>query len=84
MRVPFLRVGWNRQFLMMQEFGFRYDASMVAPFSDPPLWPYTLDHKPPHKCIGAKQRCPSRAYPGIWEMPLNQVTVEVTITIRRG
>lgn len=76
MRVPFLRVGWNRQFLMMQEFGFRYDASMVAPFSDPPLWPYTLDHRPPHKCLGAKQRCPSRAYPGIWEMPLNQVTIE--------
>lgn len=26
-RVPFLRVGWNRQFLMMKEFGFVYDAS---------------------------------------------------------
>ena len=37
-RVPFLRVGWNRQFLMMKEFGFVYDASMAAPLSDPPLW----------------------------------------------
>lgn len=52
MRVPFLRVGWNRQFLMMKEFGFVHDSSMVAPFSNPPIWPYTLDHKMPHKCTG--------------------------------
>jgi len=77
MRVPFLRVGWNRQFLMMKEFGFVYDASMVAPFSDPPLWPYTLDHKIPHQCTGNNQRCPSRSYPGIWEMVMNQLAVEV-------
>jgi len=35
-RVPFLSVGWNRQFLMMREFGFVYDSSMAAPVSDPP------------------------------------------------
>lgn len=79
MRVPFLRVGWNRQFLMMKEFGFIYDASMVAPFSDPPLWPYTLDHKIPHQCTGNNQRCPSRSYPGIWEMVMNQLAIEVWI-----
>ena len=79
MRVPFLRVGWNRQFLMMKEFGFVYDSSMAAPFSDPPLWPYTLDHRIPHQCTGSKQRCPSRSYPGIWEMVMNQLTVEVNI-----
>lgn len=55
MRVPFLRVGWNRQFLMMKEFGFVYDSSMVAPFSNPPLWPYTLDFKMPHACTGNNQ-----------------------------
>lgn len=77
MRVPFLRVGWNRQFLMMKEFGFVYDASMVAPFSDPPLWPYTLDHKIPHQCTGNNQRCPSRSYPGIWEMVMNQLAIDV-------
>lgn len=54
MRVPFLRVGWNRQFLMMKEFGFVYDSSIVAPFSNPPLWPYTMDFKMPHKCTGKK------------------------------
>lgn len=51
-RVPFLRVGWNRQFLMMKEFGFVYDSSIVAPTVDPPYWPYTLDHKLPHNCTG--------------------------------
>nr|XP_036226970.1 chitin deacetylase 1 isoform X1 [Bactrocera oleae] len=73
MRVPFLRIGWNRQFLMMKEFGFVYDASMVAPFSNPPLWPYTLDFKMPHTCTG--QNCPSRSYPGIWEIVINQLEV---------
>lgn len=73
MRVPFLRVGWNRQFLMMKEFGFVYDSSMVAPHSNPPLWPYTLDYKMPHACNGVHQYCPSRSYPGVWEMVMNQL-----------
>jgi hypothetical protein len=51
-RVPFLSVGWNRQFLMMREFGFVYDSSITTPVSDPPFWPYTLDYQIPHKCIG--------------------------------
>lgn len=72
-RVPFLRVGWNRQFLMMKEFGFVYDASMVAPHSNPPLWPYTLDFKMPHSCVGNNQNCPTRSYPGIWELVMNQL-----------
>ncbi|KAG0700094.1 MAM and LDL-receptor class A domain-containing protein 1 [Chionoecetes opilio] len=72
-RVPYLRVGWNRQFIMMREFGFVYDSSMAAPFSNPPLWPYTLDYKMPHKCMGTAQKCPSRSFPGIWEIVLNQL-----------
>lgn len=78
-RVPFLRVGWNRQFIMMREFGFVYDSSMAAPFSNPPLWPYTLDHKMPHKCIGTGQKCPSRSFPGIWEIVLNTLKSGVNI-----
>ncbi|CAD6999373.1 unnamed protein product [Ceratitis capitata] len=74
-RVPFLRVGWNKQFLMMKEFGFVYDASMVAPFSNPPIWPYTLDYKMSHACTGVNQNCPSRSYRGIWEMVINQLEV---------
>ena len=65
LRVPFLKLGWNRQFLMMNEFGFVYDASLPAPISDPPIWPYTLDYKIPHKCVG-RRKCPSRSFPGIW------------------
>ncbi|CAH1116024.1 unnamed protein product, partial [Phaedon cochleariae] len=73
MRAPFLRPGWNKQFLMMKEFGFVYDSSVVAPFDNPPIWPYTLDHKIPHDCKEAKQLCPTRSYHGIWELPLNQL-----------
>lgn len=73
LRTPFLKVGWNRQFLMMKEFGFVYDSSIVAPaFTNPPLWPYTLDFKIPHACVG-NNHCPSRSYPGVWEMVMNQL-----------
>ncbi|KAK5641080.1 hypothetical protein RI129_009627 [Pyrocoelia pectoralis] len=79
MRVPFLKVGSSRQFLMMKEFGLVYDSSMLAPFSNTPLWPYTLDHKMPHDCIGTmrlrSKQCPLRAYPGVWEIVLNRLFV---------
>jgi len=75
-RVPFLRVGWNTQLIMMKEFGFLYDSSMVAPKSDPPLWPYTLDYRIPHKCVGSRQKCPSRSFPGMWEMIMNPMDIE--------
>ncbi|XP_037973270.2 chitin deacetylase 1 [Plutella xylostella] len=74
MRVPYLSVGWNRQFLMMQEFGFVYDASIVAPVNETPYWPYTLDYKIPHKCTGNNQLCPTRSYAGLWEMVINPLT----------
>lgn len=50
LRAPFLQPGWNRQFLMMKEFGFVYDSSIVAPFKQTPFWPYTLDYRIPHDC----------------------------------
>lgn len=76
LRTPFLKVGWNRQFLMMKEFGFVYDSSIVAPaFTNPPLWPYTLDFKIPHACVGSNH-CPSRSYPGVWEMVMNQLEID--------
>jgi hypothetical protein len=75
-RVPFLRVGWNTQFIMMKEFGFLYDSSMVAPKSDPPLWPYTFDYRIPHRCSGSRQKCPSRSFPGMWEMIMNPLDIE--------
>ena len=72
LRVPFLSVGWNRQFLMMREFGFVYDSSIAAPVSDPPLWPYTLDYQIPHKCLGHR-RCPSRSFPGTYIHKLEDI-----------
>ncbi|XP_043270811.1 chitin deacetylase 1 isoform X2 [Venturia canescens] len=81
LRVPFLRIGWNRQFLMMSEFGFIYDSSIIAPFTDPPIWPYTLDYRPPHDCSSSGQKFPTRAYPGLWEIPINELTAgEFTCT----
>lgn len=77
-RVPFLRVGWNRQFVMMQEFGFVYDSSVTAPYSKVPYWPYTLDYRIPHKCVGEGVKCPSRPFKGIWEMVMNQIKVGVS------
>ncbi len=61
----------------MKEFGFLYDSSMVAPRSDPPLWPFTLDYRIPHKCHGSRQRCPSRSFNGMWEMIMNPFDIEV-------
>lgn len=78
LRAPFLQVGWNRQFLMMLEFGFVYDSSIVVPFLNTPIWPYTLDYKIPYACAGSDQLCPTRVYPGIWELPLNQFVAGVS------
>ncbi|XP_068618132.1 chitin deacetylase 1 [Battus philenor] len=74
LRVPYLSVGWNRQFLMMQEFGFVYDATVVAPLTDPPYWPYTHDYKMPHRCTESYQYCPLRSYAGLWQMVINPMT----------
>ncbi|XP_030764597.1 uncharacterized protein LOC115888867 [Sitophilus oryzae] len=71
LRVPYLRIGWNRQYLMMKEFGFQYDSSVVAPYSYVPLWPYTMDYKMPHECF--RQNCPTKSYPGLWQMVINQL-----------
>ena len=42
MRAPYLRVGGNQQFQMMNDQFFVYDASIAAPLSRVPVWPYTL------------------------------------------
>ncbi|XP_026462425.1 uncharacterized protein LOC113364159 [Ctenocephalides felis] len=69
-RAPFLAPGSDRQFLMMQEFGFEFDSSLR---SNGTYWPYTLEYKMPHQCIGEYQTCPTRSYPGIWEFPINPI-----------
>ena len=59
-RAPYLRVGGNEQFLMMADQFFAYDASITAPLSSVPVWPYTFHYRMPHKCHGNSGNCPSR------------------------
>ncbi|XKL69300.1 hypothetical protein PGB90_007069 [Kerria lacca] len=71
-RAPYLRVGGNKQFEMMADQFFVYDASITAPLGRVPIWPYTLYFRMPHKCNGNAQNCPSRSHP-IWEMVMNEL-----------
>jgi len=71
-RAPYLRIGGNTQFTMMEDQFFLYDSSVTAPLSTVPLWPYTLQYRMPHKCHGNAGNCPSRPH-NIWEMPINEL-----------
>jgi len=68
-RAPYLRVGGDTQFKMMNDTYFIYDASIPVPLSRVPVWPYTLDYRIPHKCFGD---CPKQSWP-IWEIPINEL-----------
>jgi len=72
LRAPYLRVGGNQQFTMMEEQAFLYDSSITAPLQNPPLWPYTMYFRMPHKCHGNLQRCPTRSH-AVWEMVMNEL-----------
>ncbi|XP_063608497.1 chitin deacetylase 1-like isoform X1 [Penaeus indicus] len=72
MRNPFLRVGGNSQFRMMEKNTFLYDSTITAPLSSKPLWPYTLYYRMPHPCHGNLQNCPTRSF-AVWEMVMNEM-----------
>merc|ERR1711962_1069197 len=72
LRSPYLRVGGNAQFTMMEEQAFLYDSSITAPLRYPPLWPYTMYFKMPHRCHGNLQNCPTRSH-AVWEMVMNEL-----------
>ena len=59
-RAPYLRVGGNNQFTMMEEQAFLYDSTITAALNNPPLWPYTMYFRMPHRCHGNLQKCPTR------------------------
>ncbi|KAH1004529.1 hypothetical protein HUJ05_005328 [Dendroctonus ponderosae] len=71
-RAPYLRVGGNNQFTMMEEEAFLYDSTITAPLNNPPLWPYTMYFRMPHRCHGNLQSCPTRSH-AVWEMVLNEL-----------
>ena len=68
-RAPYLKVGGDTQFKMMNDTYFPYDASITVPLGRVPVWPYTLDYRIPHTCHG---NCPKESWP-IWEMPINEL-----------
>ncbi|KZS21112.1 Uncharacterized protein APZ42_012228 [Daphnia magna] len=72
MRAPYLRVGGNNQFTMMEEQAFLYDSTITAPLQNPPLWPYTLYFRMPHRCHGNLQKCPTRSH-AVWEIVMNEL-----------
>ncbi|XP_066942872.1 chitin deacetylase 1-like isoform X2 [Macrobrachium rosenbergii] len=72
LRAPYLRVGGNNQFSMMEKNAFLYDSTMTAPLQNPPLWPYTLYYRMPHTCHGNLQNCPTRSF-AVWEMVMNEM-----------
>ncbi|KAB0798800.1 hypothetical protein PPYR_06680 [Photinus pyralis] len=74
MRAPFLKPGRNTQYMVLEDFGYLYDSSVGVPVSPIPVWPYTLDYKIPHECKSGT--CPTKSFPGIWEIPLNSHYVE--------
>jgi len=73
-RAPGLRPGFNQQYEALTDYGFVWDSSVGVPPLGTPVWPYTLNYKIPHKCKG--DSCPTRAFPGMWEIPLNSHYVE--------
>ena len=72
LRAPYLRVGGNNQFTMMEEQAFLYDSTITAPLTNPPLWPYTMYFRMPHRCHGNLQICPTRSH-AVWEMVMNEL-----------
>ena len=71
-RAPFLQVGADRQFQVLEDLGFLYESSLPTSIIDPPLWPYTLDYDTVQECMIGP--CPTWSYPGLWEVPLVQYT----------
>ncbi|CAG0923036.1 unnamed protein product [Notodromas monacha] len=69
MRAPFLMPGRNAQYEVLRDFKLAYDSSVGVPPLQKPVWPYTLDYEISHECKAGT--CPTKSFPGIWEIPLN-------------
>jgi hypothetical protein len=74
MRVPWLKLGGNRQFQFMRQNGIQVDHTISVPPGPNKVWPYTLDYRMPHSCYSANdQSCPTRKFPGSWVFPINVI-----------
>ena len=61
-----------RQMSALENSGFLYDSTMVAPLNNPPYWPYPLAFSTPHRCFGNAQKCPTRSH-SVMEMVMNEI-----------
>ncbi|GMT05317.1 hypothetical protein PENTCL1PPCAC_27491, partial [Pristionchus entomophagus] len=68
-RAPGMKTGGDSQFAVLSNWNFTYDHS-IAPDGGP-FWPQTLDHTLPFLCTDGS--CPSKAFKGIWEAPVNRI-----------
>lgn len=79
-RAPNVRPGGDKQFSMMNEEGFLYDASIYGgpsiwqpAFHRKSYWPFLVNkpYEEIEKCQSGE--CPKEAYPMIWEVPLTRI-----------
>lgn len=54
MRAPYIKPGGDNMYQMLNDFGLSYSSSIVAPKSEYPLWPFTLDSKVPFDCANVR------------------------------
>ncbi|CAK1589663.1 unnamed protein product [Parnassius mnemosyne] len=68
-RIPFLQMTGNSSFQVMAEVGLQYDATWpTIRFTNPGLWPYTLDYASTQDCFIPP--CPTASIPGPWVLPM--------------
>ncbi|CAG9792397.1 unnamed protein product [Diatraea saccharalis] len=69
MRMPFLQLAGNASFQVLKSSGMTFDASWpTITFTEPGLWPYTLDYASNQDC--QLPPCPSASLEGVWVLPM--------------
>lgn len=68
-RMPLFQLSGNNSFEMMRRAGLYYDCSMPSQhFTDPGMWPYSLDYASTQDCTLGD--CPVASIPGVWVAPM--------------
>lgn len=69
LKMPYFQISGDNSYVVGNKLGLLYDGSWSTQyFTDPGLWPYTLDYKSIQDCpIGT---CPTASIPGFWVNPL--------------
>ncbi|KAJ8708748.1 hypothetical protein PYW08_010130 [Mythimna loreyi] len=68
-RLPFLQLSGNVSFQVMADYGLEYDCSWpTSSYTDPGLWPYSLDYASVQDCMIPP--CPTASIPKTWVLPM--------------